>query len=148
MESVTQISRREALGGMATAGAVGLAGCSGGGGDSNALDPDANPEELLPEAPVGWEVDDEPLQQTAGIIGAESGFEQAFNAPSGNRYPVGVYRFSSESDAEDSDPFWTAYVVRGNFTFPARGPDIDNVYQLLGNSPALTEEYARNNDIA
>jgi hypothetical protein len=148
VKSFDRISRREALGGIATVGAVGIAGCSGGDGDSNAPDPDANPEDLLPEAPEGWEVDDEPQQQAAGMIGADAGFEQAFNAPSGNRYPVGAYRFSSEGDAEDSGPFWTAYVVRGNFTFPARGPDIDNVYQLLGNSPALTEEYARNNDMA
>lgn len=148
MESFDRISRREALGGIATAGAVGIAGCSGGDGDSNAPDPDANPEDLLPEAPEGWEVDDEPQQQAAGMIGADAGFGQAFNSPSGSRYPVEIFRFSSESDAQDAEAYWTAYVVRGNFTFAARGPDIDNVYQLLGNSSALTEEYARNNDIA
>jgi hypothetical protein len=102
----------------------------------------------LPEAPEGWEVDDEPQQQAAGMIGADAGFGQAFNSPSGSRYPVEIFRFSSESDAQDAEAYWTAYVVRGNFTFAARGPDIDNVYQLLGNSSALTEEYARNNDIA
>jgi hypothetical protein len=148
VESFDRISRREALGGIATAGAVGIAGCSGGDGDSNAPDPDANPEDLLPEAPEGWEVDDEPQQQAAGMIGADAGFGQAFNSPSGSRYPVEIFRFSSESDAQDAEAYWTAYVVRGNFTFAARGPDIDNVYQLLGNSSALTEEYARNNDIA
>jgi len=135
---------------MAAVGAVGVAGCSGGGGDSDAPDSDANPADLLPAAPDGWVMDTEANQQAAGMIGAEAGFQRTFDDPDGHHYAVEFYRFPSQSDAEDAKSIysdWAVYVVRGNFGFAGNGPDVDSVYLMLGNSSALTEEYARNNNL-
>lgn len=150
MGSLAGSSRREALAGLAAVGAVGLAGCSGGDGDSNGPDSDANPKDLLPEAPDGWQVDTEANEQFASMIGAEAGFQRSFDDPTGDHYSVEFYRFPSQGDANDAKSTfsgWTAYVVRNNFGFAGNGADVEKVYLMLGNSSALTEEYARNNDL-
>jgi len=144
-------SRREYISLVCTAGAIGVAGCGGDSGD-NELDPDANPRHFLPAAPEGWEIDTNANQQAAGLIGAEAGYSRSFDGPNDAHYAVEFYRFPSETAAEDEASVfetsgWSAYVVRGNFAFAGRGPDLDSVYLMLGNSPALTEEYARNNNI-
>jgi hypothetical protein len=151
MKRTDQISRREALIGIVSAGVVGMAGCSGDDGDSNAPDSDANPRDLLPEAPEGWTTTTAANQQAASMIGAEAGFQRAFDDPDGVHYVVEFYRFPSKGDAEETADFysdWTAYVVRGNFGFAGNGPDVDKVYLMMENSPALTEEYVRDNDMS
>lgn len=143
-------TRRNILGFMITAGAIGLAGCSGGDEDSGAPDADTNPKELLPETPEGWTVDEEALEQGASIIGAEVGFQRTFTSERGEHYAAEVYRFPESGDdveeAVEVFESWIAYIVRGHFGFAGDGADIDNVYMMLGKSLGLTEEYARNNN--
>ena len=97
-------------------------------------------------------MDIEADQQAAGLIGAEAGYSRSFDEPDGAHYAVAFYRFSSNSDAKEqapqfSDFGWSVYVARGNFGFAGKGPDMDNVYLMMEHSSAMTEEYARNNNI-
>lgn len=160
-------ARRDILNAVVTASAIGLAGCSASsdsdsnsttlepdsGGDDGGLDPidpDTNPRELLPEAPDGWTVDEPALEQAASMIGAEVGYQRSFTSESGEHYAAGFYRFAEAGDdveeATELMESWTAYIVRGRFGFAGDGADADKVYLMLGNSSALTEEYARENN--
>lgn len=150
------MDRRVFLSGIVSVSVVGTAGCSGGNSGSNDTpsgpSSDANPKDLLPDAPEGWTSDD-PSQLSAGMVGADAGFYQKFRDPDGNGYPVEILRISPSNDDVNVDDLvsvysdWTSYVARNNFGFASKGPDVDSVYMLLGGSSVLTEEYARNNDM-
>jgi|AntRauMinimDraft_3_1070383.scaffolds.fasta_scaffold03661_2 hypothetical protein len=144
--------RRDFLASISTLAAFGIAGCNDSSSDPNAPAPDTNPRGLLPTPPDGWEIETEANQQAAGMIGAEAGYSRSFDGPNGDHYAVEFYRFPSNSDARDqasrfSDFGWSVYVARGNFGFAGKGPDVDNVYLMMGNSTAMTEEYARKNNM-
>ena len=127
-----------------------MAGCSGGGSGGGPSS-DANPRDLLPDPPDGWTQGDV-SQQSAGMVGAEAGYGAGYDDEGGQYYSVEILRWSSQSDAETEgldvyESGWSVYVVRNNFGFAGKGPDVGKVVTLLGNSSALSQGYVEENDL-
>jgi hypothetical protein len=146
----TRRSLLKSLGATLTVGA--LSGCSGDDGQSGGTSPpdrDANPETLLPDPPEGW-AQTGTQEQSAGMVGAEAGFAGDYEDSEGNGYDIEILRWSSESDAEDGAEVyssgWPVYVVHGNFSFAAKGADVDKTVTLLSNSPSLSVDYIEQNN--
>ncbi|NEU58935.1 hypothetical protein [Halorussus sp. MSC15.2] len=149
------MERRTFVRGVASAAFAGtLAGCTGGGSGNDGPSPpaeDANPKELLPDAPEGL-TRTQSQQQSAGMVGAEAGYSAGYDDEDGNHYAVEILRWSSKKDAKDKgsgvySDGWSVYVVLGNFGFAAKGPDVETAKELLANSSALTKQYVENNNL-
>jgi hypothetical protein len=138
----------KSIGGILAIGT--LAGCSSSGGPSPP-DENENPANLLPEPPEGWTQTGN-QEQSAGLVGAESGHAGDYEDSGGNQYDIEILRWTSESDAKEDggevyESGWPVYVVHGNFGFAAKGPDVDETVMLLSNSPSLTTEYINQNNL-
>jgi hypothetical protein len=118
---------------------------------------DADPADLLPETPDGWEkTGDGPV---AGMGPVDDGHWANYASPAGVTYNVEVARFESADAAASAPSEWDlytdkpVYVTRGNFGFAGGGVmnggeiEVNNLVTLLGDSPALSEEYVRDNNI-
>lgn len=125
-------------------------GESGNGAESNIEPPSetTDPEELLPAAENGWE-----QTETGPQPEGEAGVYAVYEKEGREGYQVAVIRWGSRDKAvEEKETFegYTAitYVVLGKFSFISydNGSGQDP-YGLLGQSPALTAEYAKNNDL-
>jgi hypothetical protein len=122
-----------------------VAGCSGGG--PAPPDDNADTQELLPEPPDNWEIVEE-QQQLA--LESEGGYAADYRSPDGGDYRVEIFRYRSADEALDSRKYSAeeeVFLTQDNFGFSAQGPDLDQVILLLGNSPTLTEEYIRENNM-
>lgn len=148
-------SRRKYMSVVGTIVAGALAGCSGG---SNAPDANADTQELLPEAPEGWKKTDENEQLVAlSGDGAQGGYAASYDTPDdvgGNvaqaDYRIWIFRwedntYAREYQAENAES--PLYVVQNNFSFWGDGPNLDDLITLFSNSPTLTEEYLKENNM-
>jgi hypothetical protein len=131
------MNRRSYLVASASGALAAVAGCLGGD-DSQPLDPETPPEELLPDTdqwPLGETVD-----QIAQIVGADEGILGWYEQPDTDDYSVEVLRFRDRSNAEEyvsARPLTFRY---GAFSFYGDGPDHVSVRELLAASPGLTAE--------
>lgn len=152
-------SRRKYMSVVGTIVAGALAGCSGGSGGSKRInDPDANADtqELLPEAPEGWKKTSE-KEQLAFADGAQGGYSATYDTPDDvggdvtmADYRIWIFRwenntYAREYQAEEAES--PLYVVQNNFSFWGDGPNLDDLITLFSNSPTLTEEYLKENNM-
>lgn len=145
------MERRKLMKSLAVGGTIVLAGCSGNDGDNQSIpkpDEDADPEDLLPDPPEGWEQTLSNEQQ-AGMIGAVESHVRNYNSPDGREYAVECNRFANEGDAaadEYPSDIYSVHVVNGVFTFAGRGPDTDQLIMLMATSSVLTADFIRDNN--
>ena len=138
------MQRRRLLASTGAMMTAAVAGClSSSGDDANdepsEPDTDASPEDLLPESPSGWELDDDG-EPAVGMVGADAGWWGEFVDTDGNEYRVEVKRWASEDDArenayETDELGWTHWVVRGECSWATRladDPETDESPALLG----------------
>ena len=132
------------------------------------------PEALIPTAPNGWTVTSEGKASLGEVADEVEGYETYYESPGGDEYEVTIALYSVESDDGNKAGIswkelgWELIVAKGRYLFAVswgeRGrpktptPDHpplpigtfteggdDAGVELLSRSPALTEEYIREN---
>jgi hypothetical protein len=132
------------------------------------------PKVLMPTAPNGWTIESEGYA-SVGDLGEVEGYETYYDSPSGEEYVVIIVRYPVEIGGENKagkrwkELGWELFVAKGRYSFavswgepgrpeptptPGHPPlprgtlteDGDKAgIKLLSHSPALTEQYIREN---